>query len=67
MRAITALVIRKPGRLVIPEVVVTGEVVRESDEPRRWWQPSEMFRSRPASDYRVPLRSHAGALLDVYG
>ena len=61
MRAMTALVIRKPGRLVIPEIVVTGEVLRESDEPSRWWQ------SRPTSDYRVPLRSSAGALLDVYG
>ena len=66
MRAMTALVIRKPGRVVIPEIVLAGEVVQ--DEPRRWWQPLEaMFRIRPASDYRMPLGARAGALLDVYG
>jgi hypothetical protein len=65
MRAMTALVIRRPGRLVIPEIVVSAEVVGESDDRRPWWPP---FRSRPApSGYRLPLRSSAGALLDVYG
>jgi hypothetical protein len=67
MRAVTALVIRRPGRLVIPEVVVSGEVVRDDDEPRRWWPAFEPRPSRPASDYRMPTRSRAGALLDVYG
>jgi hypothetical protein len=62
----TALVIRKPGRLLIPEVV-TGELVRDDEEPRRWWQMPPLLRSRSASDYRAPLRFRAGALLDVYG
>ena len=65
MRAMTALVIRKPRRVVIPEVVVAGEVVH--DEPGRWWPTLDVFWSRPAFDYRIPLRAHAGALLDVYG
>ena len=51
---------------MIPEVV-TGEVVREDDEPGRWWPSFETMRNRPASDYRMATRAHAGALLDVYG